>query len=87
MKTKTILTVLILSLLTLNVSAQDFPYISLGGHTDAVRDVVFSSDGKTVASGSHDRTVRVWEVSTGNQLTTIRNRFRGMTLVLSMTWP
>ncbi|MCP4372529.1 MAG: hypothetical protein GY797_31150, partial [Deltaproteobacteria bacterium] len=33
-----------------------------------VRSVAFSPDGKFLASGSYDNTVRLWEVSTGEQL-------------------
>ena len=76
MKTKTTLTILIFLVgFSINVSAQDFPYISLGGHTDVVRSVAFSADGETLASGSHDETIRVWEVGTGNQLRTIPNSY------------
>jgi WD40 repeat protein len=38
------------------------------GHEEAIKSVVFSPDGKRLASGSLDSTVRVWDVETGKQL-------------------
>jgi WD40 repeat protein len=37
---------------------------TLAGHTESVDSVAFSPDGTTVASGSFDGTVRLWEVAT-----------------------
>ena len=38
----------------------------LTGHTDAVRAVALSPDGTLALSGGKDRTLRLWEVATGN---------------------
>ena len=32
------------------------------GHADAVNSIAFSSDGKTLASGSWDKTILLWKV-------------------------
>ena len=77
MKTKTALILVIflgLSLAPLNVFARDFNYVSFGGHTAWVHDLAFSADGKILASGSNDESIKLWDVSTGNNLRSIRNR-------------
>ncbi len=38
---------------------------TLPGHELGVLSVAFSPDGKTIASGSRDKTIRIWDVATG----------------------
>ena len=45
---------------------------SLPGHTEAVLSVHFSPDGKQVASGSGDTTVRLWDMETQTPILTCK---------------
>jgi WD40 repeat protein len=45
---------------------------SLEGHDGAVRSVDLSRDGKWLASGGVDRTVKMWNVESGKELVTLR---------------
>ncbi len=44
----------------------------LKGHDDAVTCVAFSPDGKTLASGSADKTIKLWDVAKGKERATIK---------------
>jgi WD40 repeat protein len=41
------------------------------GHTLLVNDIAFSPDGQRVATGSSDRTVRIWDAGTGMEILTL----------------
>ena len=41
------------------------------GHTDEVNSVVFSSDGRSLVSGSDDMTVKLWDMQTGGAIKTL----------------
>jgi serine/threonine protein kinase/WD40 repeat protein len=51
---------------------------TLRGHTDAVYSVAFSADGQRLATGSGDRTIKLWETS-GVELLTLRGHKRPVT--------
>jgi guanine nucleotide-binding protein subunit beta-2-like 1 protein len=56
---------------------QGKPLKSLRGHNHFVQDVAISSDGAFALSASWDKTLRLWDLSTGNTM----RRFVGHTNV------
>ncbi|MXV74300.1 sigma-70 family RNA polymerase sigma factor [Candidatus Poribacteria bacterium] len=55
--------------------AKTYREISLvTGHTRVVRAITFSPDGETLASGARDRTIKLWNLETGDASTCIGHR-------------
>ncbi|MFM6474924.1 MAG: WD40 repeat domain-containing protein, partial [Dolichospermum sp.] len=54
---------------------------TLIGHSDSVRSVAYSPDGQTLASGSKDSTIKLWNVNTGNLLQTLEGHSNWVTSV------
>ncbi|KAH8684812.1 WD40-repeat-containing domain protein [Tricladium varicosporioides] len=54
---------------------------TLEGHSDWVRAVAFSPDGKTLASASDDHTVRLWDPTTGAHQQTLEGHSDSVTAV------
>ncbi len=47
-------------------------YNRLEGHDDSVVSMSFSPDGKTLASGSTDKTIKLWNLETGTEIRTLK---------------
>jgi hypothetical protein len=54
-----------------NNSVIGYPLQTLTGHSSFVHSVAYSPDGQTLASGSMDKTIKLWNVNTGNLLQTL----------------
>ncbi|KAH7123435.1 hypothetical protein B0J13DRAFT_612182, partial [Dactylonectria estremocensis] len=54
---------------------------TLEGHGGSVRAVAFSPDGKTLASASYDKTVRLWDAATGTHRQTLEGHGDTVTAV------
>ncbi|NMG19932.1 serine/threonine-protein kinase [Brasilonema bromeliae] len=50
---------------------------TLRGHSSMVLAVAISSDGQTIASGSNDHTIKLWQLETGKLLRTLGGLFSG----------
>ncbi|NJM86462.1 MAG: hypothetical protein HC847_03880 [Hydrococcus sp. RU_2_2] len=44
---------------------------TLVGHLDRVSTVCFSCDGKTLISGSWDKTIKIWQIDKGQEICTL----------------
>lgn len=49
------------------------PVLKLAGHSDVVYAVAWSADGKRLATGSFDKTVKVWDLPSGNAALTLKD--------------
>lgn len=51
------------------------------GHGDFTYRAVYSPNGRLIASGSNDGTVKIWDASTGTLLRTLRGRRKGISSI------
>jgi WD40 repeat protein/tRNA A-37 threonylcarbamoyl transferase component Bud32 len=51
---------------------------TLTGHSNSVRSVAFSRDSRTLASGSWDNTIKLWDVQTQREIVTITGHSNGV---------
>ncbi|KAM0443818.1 hypothetical protein ACHAO4_010354, partial [Trichoderma viride] len=54
---------------------------TLRGHSHSVTSVAFSADGRDIASGSSDNTIKIWDATTGKERQTLRSHSRLVTSV------
>lgn len=52
------------------------------GHSMSVLSVAFSPDGKTLASGSADKTIKIWDVANGRAVRTLAGHADGIDSVV-----
>ncbi len=84
MKTTRFLIVTLLTFSTFflpNVFAQDFSHTLLTGHRDSVISVAYSPDGTTLAGGSSDGTVQLWDAVSGAPKATLTGHTGAVTSV------
>ena len=56
----------------ISTKAQKAELVVQTGHSSNVLSVAFSTDGKTLASGSGDKTIKLWAVESGKELRTLK---------------
>ncbi len=49
--------------------AADAQILAITGHTDQLRSVAFSPDGRRILTASWDKTARIWDAATGQEIT------------------
>jgi WD40 repeat protein len=56
-------------------------WLDLLGHTDMVECLACSPDGRRLATGSLDRTIQLWDTTTGEEVFTLRGHTSGVLCV------
>ncbi len=62
---------------------------TLNGHTDRVTSICYSPNGQQIASGSIDKTIKIWDTATGQFLYALsghEDRIRQISVTHQMKW-
>nr|MDO8110933.1 TIR domain-containing protein [Candidatus Sigynarchaeota archaeon] len=59
-------------------TAVNVPCLTLTGHTDTVNTCAFSPEGITIVSGSRDKTLKLWNILTGQEIRTLEGHSYGV---------
>lgn len=62
------------------------PKFACKGHSDAVYSVAVSPDGKMLATGSFDKSIKLWDATTGTELRTLAGKNGHTNLVLGVAF-
>lgn len=60
--------------------------VTFKGHTDPIYAVAYSPDGKIVATGSFDKSIKLWDAATGKELRSLAGAAGHQSLVLSIAF-
>src|SRR5215208_3219302 len=74
------------TVLLLSTNAQDKPAVVFKGHTEAIYSTAFNKDGTLAATGSFDKSVRLWAPVAGKQLREFTGPNGHQNLVLSVAF-
>jgi WD40 repeat protein len=55
--------------------------LTLQGHTDEISAAAYSPDGKRIVSASEDKTLKIWDAHSGEELSTLRGHADNITCV------